>query len=125
MINNVTIQGRLTDKPKDMVEVGQNLNQILYFTVAVQRDQKNTDFIECQAWNKTGEVIQKYFKKGSEIIVEGFLNQMTNKETKKNKYNVNVIKIHFTENTSTDKKENSQPSEKDEESEDDFEKIKF
>ena len=48
------------------------------FTVAVDRDfsqgdQKETDFIDCVAWQKTGEFVDKYFSKGSMIVVAGRL----------------------------------------------------
>lgn len=33
--------------------------------------QEKTNWHRCKAWNKTGEVIEKYFSKGSEIIVTG------------------------------------------------------
>jgi single-strand DNA-binding protein len=48
------------------------------FTVAVDRDfgqngQKETDFIDCVAWQKTGEFVSKHFSKGKMIVVSGRL----------------------------------------------------
>lgn len=50
------------------------------FTVACDRQYPNkqtgereSDFIECQAWRNTAEFVNRYFCKGSPIIVEGSL----------------------------------------------------
>ena len=75
--NRVIYMGRLTRDPETRVTQGGTAS-ITRFTVAVDRDYKaagedrpKTDFISCKAWNKTGEFVQKYFKKGSMILVEG------------------------------------------------------
>lgn len=46
------------------------------FTLAVNREsnREKVDFIQCTAWNKTAEVLAKYTKKGSQVLVEGELN---------------------------------------------------
>lgn len=67
--------GRLT---KD-VELKRTQNQTVYcnFTIAVDRRFKDAngnrqaDFINCVAWQKTAEFIQKYFKKGNRIGIVG------------------------------------------------------
>ena len=41
------------------------------FTLAVQRDKDNTDFISCQVWNAMAENISKYCSKGDLIAVKG------------------------------------------------------
>jgi single-strand DNA-binding protein len=50
------------------------------FTLAVDRDynpkdgaEKETDFIDCNAWRGTAEFIAKYFAKGSMAVVSGRL----------------------------------------------------
>ena len=49
------------------------------FTLAVDRDfkgpngEKETDFINCVAWQNTAEFITRYFSKGSMAVVEGRL----------------------------------------------------
>lgn len=48
------------------------------FTIAIDRPksqngEKKTDFIVCECWNKTAEVVSNYFSKGSPIVVEGAL----------------------------------------------------
>ena len=73
-MNKVILIGNLTKDP-ELKEVGQN--NLANFTVAVQRKFKNadgeyeTDFINCTAWRKTAEFINKYFSKGQKIAVVG------------------------------------------------------
>lgn len=65
--------GRLTkDCEFKILEGG---NSITRFTLAVQRRGKKdvADFIPCVAWNKTGELIATYCKKGAKIGVNGHL----------------------------------------------------
>jgi single-strand DNA-binding protein len=74
MLNHVSIMGRLT---KD-VELRRTASgtAVANFTLAVERDfskDKETDFIECVAWGKTGEFADKYFSKGKMAIVAGRL----------------------------------------------------
>lgn len=76
MLNHITIMGRLTRDP-ELRRTGSG-KLVASFTVAVDRDfsqgdQKETDFIDCVAWNKTGEFVDKYFSKGSMIVVSGRL----------------------------------------------------
>lgn len=73
-MNKTNLIGRLT-KDTDLLKKGEN--QYTRFTLAVNRKFKNADgeydadFISCVAWNKTAELINKHFKKGSEIGVSG------------------------------------------------------
>lgn len=76
MLNHITIMGRLTRDPE--LRRTNTGKAVASFTVAVDRDfsqgdQKETDFIECVAWQKTGEFVSKYFSKGSMIVVSGRL----------------------------------------------------
>lgn len=76
MLNHIVIMGRLTRDP-ELRRTGSG-KPVASFTVAVDRDfsqgdQKETDFIDCVAWNKTGEFVDKYFSKGSMIVVAGRL----------------------------------------------------
>lgn len=77
-MNKVILMGRLTADP--------NLNQTqsgissCRFSIAVNRQfvnkqtgERETDFINCVAWRQTAEFINRYFKKGSMICVEGTL----------------------------------------------------
>ena len=76
-LNQVVLMGRLTREPETRFLQGNN-SSVTRFTIAVERDYKaageeqpKTDFINCTAWNKTGEFIAKYFTKGSMIAVTG------------------------------------------------------
>ena len=76
MLNHITIMGRLTRDP-ELRRTGSG-TAVTSFTVACDRDfskegEKETDFIDCVAWSKTGEFVNKYFKKGSVVIVAGRL----------------------------------------------------
>ena len=77
MLNNFSCMGRLTHTPE--LKTTTNGNDVVRFCLAVARPktttdgEKQTDFIDCVAWNKTAEFICKYFKKGEPIIVEGRL----------------------------------------------------
>jgi single-strand DNA-binding protein len=74
-MNSIAIHGRLTRDP----ETRQTASgvSVTNFTVAVDRDykdqngEKQTDFFDCTAWKGRGEVIAKYFQKGSDICVTG------------------------------------------------------
>ena len=73
-MNSVHLIGRLT-KDTELQTAGEN--QYTRFTLAVNRNFKNAndeyeaDFIGCVAWNKTAELINKHFKKGSELGLDG------------------------------------------------------
>ena len=77
MLNVAIIMGRLTRDPE--LRRTNSGKPVAGFTVAVDRDyapegqEKETDFIDCVAWNGTAEFVDKYFKKGSMIVVDGRL----------------------------------------------------
>ena len=77
MLNIAIIMGRLTRDPE--LRRTNSGKPVASFTVAVDRDyapegqEKETDFIDCVAWNGTAEFVEKYFKKGSMIVVNGRL----------------------------------------------------
>lgn len=77
MLNVAIIMGRLTRDPE--LRRTNSGKPVASFTVAVDRDyapegqEKETDFIDCVAWNGTAEFVDKYFKKGSMIVVSGRL----------------------------------------------------
>lgn len=77
MLNQSIIMGRLTKDP-EIKYFANDGGSVTRFSVAVERDYKaqgeekpKTDFINCIAWNRTGEFIDKYFRKGSMIAVVG------------------------------------------------------
>lgn len=85
-MNIVTLVGRIT---RD-VELHNNNTAVAKFSVAVDRRFKKegeptADFINCVAFGKTAEIIEKYFKKGSRIGVVGRIQtgSYTNKDGNK------------------------------------------
>ena len=75
MLNHIDIMGRLTRDPE--LRYTQSQKPVASFTLAVDRDfggdNKETDFIDCVAWNKTAEFVSKYFVKGQQAVVSGSL----------------------------------------------------
>jgi len=76
VLNHIIIMGRLTRDPE--LRYTQSQIPVASFTVAVDRDyqqggEKQTDFIECVSWRQGAEFVNKYFHKGSMIVVEGRL----------------------------------------------------
>jgi len=65
------IHGRLVRDP-ELTKGNEDKNSRCNFTVAVDRRYGDeTDFFDCVVFGKRAEVIDKYFSKGSEIIVLG------------------------------------------------------
>lgn len=82
MLNHIVIMGRLAKDPE--LRRTQNGTAVTSFRLAVDRDFKDkqtgeraTDWIDCVAWRSTAEFVEKYFAKGSQVLVAGRL-QMRN-----------------------------------------------
>ena len=78
MLNHITVMGRLTRDP-ELRRTNSGV-AVTSFTIAVDRDynpkdgaEKETDFIDCNAWRNTAEFIAKHFTKGSMAVVSGRL----------------------------------------------------
>lgn len=73
-LNTVSISGRLTKDPEmKTTTTGKN---VVSFSVAVNGYKEgDTSFIDVTAWEKTAELISKYFSKGSRILLTGQLQQ--------------------------------------------------
>jgi single-strand DNA-binding protein len=101
MLNEIILQGRLTDTPE--LKTTPSGKSVTSFSLAVERDfstgdERETDFINIVAWNKTAEFIGKYFTKGKQIIVKGSL-QVRRYQTQngENRYATEVLadKVYF------------------------------
>jgi single-strand DNA-binding protein len=84
-MNQIILCGRLCSDPD--VRYGTNSNAIAKFSIAVDRrfkrdGQPTADFFNCVAFGKTGEFVEKYFHKGSKILLSGEMqnNNYKNKE---------------------------------------------
>ena len=104
MLNNIVVMGRLTRDPE--TKVLSNASTVTQFTVASDRDyqkaggEKLTDFIPCRAWRQIGEFVEKYFQKGSMIVVEGRLHTDSWTDAEGNRHTstyINVDRAHFGE----------------------------
>lgn len=74
MFNLVVLTGRLTTAPE--LKATQSGVPVTSFSIAVQRQYEQgeepiTDFINIVAWRHTAELVDKYFKKGNMIGIEG------------------------------------------------------
>lgn len=72
-MNSINLLGRLTQDPTLTYSKGEDPVAVCRFSVAVRRNQEETDFINCVAFAGTAEMIEKYFKKGHLIGVTGAL----------------------------------------------------
>lgn len=76
-MNKCSLVGRLTRDPEIRYTQGENASCVARFSIAVNRRFKNAegnyeaDFINCVAFGRSGEFIEKYFKKGMAIGITG------------------------------------------------------
>lgn len=99
--------GRITKKP-ELRYTTTNL-AIAKFTLAINRDTKNkegnydTDFINCVAYGKTAELIDKYLDKGSQIAIEGHIQTGSYEKDGKKTYTTDIIveRLTFLEKKAT------------------------
>lgn len=78
MINKAILMGRLTRDP-ELRHTGSG-TPVCSFSIAINSgsgENQTTDFVNCVAWNKTGEFVNKYFTKGRVIIVVGKIRTRT------------------------------------------------
>jgi single-strand DNA-binding protein len=101
-MNQCHFQGRLTRDPEPR-SFASGTKKVV-FTVAVdgyrgKGQDKESHFLECEAWGKTGDLIEAHFAKGSPIIVHAAAKQekWTDKETGGNRSKIlfNVQSIDF------------------------------
>ena len=98
-LNKALIMGRLTADVE--LRYTQTNKTVTSFTVAVDRGGKDqgTDFINCVAWEKTAEMVQKYFCKGRMICVEGRIQVRSYEDQQRNKRIATEIvaeRVYFT-----------------------------
>lgn len=107
-MNKVILMGNLTRDPEVRYSQGQNSLAIARFSLAVSRrfarqGDADTDFFNCTAFGKTAEFVEKYFRKGSRMLLSGRVqnDNYTNKNGEK-VYSVQIIAedIEFAERKS-------------------------
>lgn len=103
--NKSILMGRLTKDPElRSTTTGKN---VCSFSLAVDK-MGNTDqanFFDCVAWEKRAETISKYLNKGSQILIEGHLDQQSWEKDGKKMSKVVVIVDNFQFMSSVKKKE--------------------
>lgn len=70
-MNVVVLLGRLTRDPE--LRYTPQGRAVLNFSLAVQRNKDDADFINCVAWEKTAEAIAGSLAKGSQCCIQGRL----------------------------------------------------
>ena len=74
-MNKVFLMGRLTRDPEVRYSQGENATAVARFTLAVdrrfRRDDASTDFIDCVAFGRNAEFIEKYFRQGTKTLITG------------------------------------------------------
>lgn len=88
-INNVILVGRLT-KDAD-IRTG-NDKTIAKFSIAVNRMKKDeADFLNCVAFGKTAEIVEKYTHKGSRIAIRGRIQTGSYEKDGRKVYTTDII----------------------------------
>ena len=118
-MNKVQLVGRLTRDPEIRYSQGENATATARFSVAVNRRFKNSegnydaDFINCVAFGKSAEFVEKYFKKGMAIGLTGRIQtgSYTNKDGQK-VYTTDVVveETEFVESKGASSTDNSNAS---------------
>jgi single-strand DNA-binding protein len=88
-MNKVLLLGRIVADPE--TRYAQNNTAMTRFKLAVNRGgkkqegQPTADFIQITAWRQTAEFVQKYFHKGQQVLIEGYIrnNNYTDKDGNK------------------------------------------
>lgn len=108
-MNKVILMGNLTRDPEIRYSQGENALAIARFSIAVNRrfsrqGDTDTDFFNCTAFGRQAEFVEKYFHKGSRMLLSGRVqnDNYTNNNGEK-VYSVQVIaeEVEFTERKST------------------------
>lgn len=117
-MNKLIMLGRLT---RENAVSGEENSKVVRNTLAVQRSFKNkdgnyeTDFIPIVAWGKTGDFLEKHFKKGDAIVIDGSMRSGSYEKDGKTIYTLecHVNNIEFSLSRKTDENTNSEKSDND------------
>ena len=90
-MNKVILMGRLTRDAEIRYSQGETANAVARFSLAVDRrfrregDEQTADFINCVAFGKTAEFLERFGRKGTKFVVEGRIQtgSYTNREGQK------------------------------------------
>lgn len=91
-MNVVTLAGRLTRDP-EVRAVGDD-NKVAKFGLALDGIKKDqVDFVDVETWGKSAEIVEKFFSKGSFILLSGRLKQDTWDDKESGKKNSKVFVV--------------------------------
>ena len=104
--------GRLTRDPEVRYSQGNN-TAVARYTVAVDRKFKRegeptADFIPCVAFGKQAEFAEKYFRKGTKVVISGRIT--TGSYTNKDGQKIYTTEITVEEQEFAESKKNTQPA---------------
>ena len=107
-MNNITLYGRLAGDVE--LKVTQSGKKVANFCLAVRRKnvkegERDADFINCVAWEKAGELVEKYVSKGDRFAVRGALqySERKNDDGKTTRYYYVLVEdFYFVESKKTD-----------------------
>lgn len=114
-MNKCILMGNLTRDPEIRYSLRENSLAIARFSVAVNRrfsrdGEEDTDFFNCTAFGKQAEFVEKYFRKGSRMLLSGRIqnNNYTNDKGEK-VYGVQIVaeEIEFGERKNNDSTKNN------------------
>lgn len=114
-MNKVILMGNLTRDPEIRYTQGENSMAVANFSLAVnhkyaRKGEDDCDFFNCTAFRKQAEFIEKYFKKGSRMLLTGRV--QNNNYTNKNGEKVYSVQIMVEEVEFGGAKGSSTPSDK-------------
>ena len=105
-MNKVILMGRLTRDAEIRYSQGESSTAIARFSLAVDRrfrrdnEEQTADFINCVAFGKTAEFLERFGRKGTKFLVEGRIQtgSYTNKDGQK-VYTTDVVveQVEFAE----------------------------
>jgi single-strand DNA-binding protein len=76
-MNKVILMGRLTRDAEIRYSQGENSTAVARFSLAVDRrfrrdnDEQTADFINCVAFGRTAEFLERFGRKGTKFVLEG------------------------------------------------------
>ena len=115
-INYIVISGRLTrDVELKFTPSGTPVAKLsLAFDRSYQKNgewEKETSYLDAVVWDKRGEQCAEYLRKGSPVIIEGYVKTRTYQDKNNNNRKITEIianKVSFLEKTVEDKPEDKQ-----------------
>lgn len=113
-MNKVILMGRLTRDPEIRYTQGDKSTCIASFSLAVDRKYKSgeqtADFINCVAFGKVGEHVEKYYHKGMKTLLSGRIQTRNYTNRDGNKVYVTEVvveEMEFAESKSAQGQQNS------------------